>query len=143
MKKWIVLITMSGLFLAATASRADLLVPPRGPTPVNPPNGPAPDKSAPQEVALDGKLSWERLKQPDGTEKNGKLLLTRDNGSVVALGVAGQLKAAKPGETIDADKFIGKQVNVTVMARFSRPGTPVISVEQIVSIKEAAKPAGP
>ena len=143
MKKWFVLMTMSGLFLAATTSRADLIVPPKTPKEATPSKGQTQEKDPLQEVMLNGKLSWERQKLANGAEKNGRLLLTENTGEVIALGVAGQIKAAKTGEAIDADKYIGKQVNVTVMARRSHSGKPAISVEQIISIKEAAKPTGP
>jgi len=138
MQKWFILVTICSLFMAGTVSRADLLEPPGPHRKILPP----PDADLPQEVALNGKLSWELQKLPDGTEKKGRLLLTEDNGEIVALGMAGQIKAAKPNETIDPDKYIGKRVKVTVLARWSHPGTPVISVEKIISIKEAKKPAG-
>ena len=74
-------------------------------------------------------------KKSDGTEQKSWLKLQTADGRTVTLGPAQRLSAAP---TVEVEKFIGKQVVVTVMAQETtgKQGTPVIRVQSIKDIKE-------
>lgn len=106
------------LMLSATMLRADMLGNPKRPASLR---------------TLTGKLSWTYLKKPSGYEEKLWLKLETADGAVANLGYAGRLSAPP---TLDVEKFVGKKVTVTVMAR--PPGKPrlPISVESIKDMQE-------
>lgn len=121
------------LFLGAGAARADLIIEPRTP---------------PQDKILAGTLAWEQRKQPDGTTVKGRLLLTTPKGRRIALPVTRnkKIKAAKAGKTIDAAKFVGKQIKLTARVRElpkgrGRKGTPNTTVLSVTRIEVNTPPA--
>jgi len=126
MKKQLLPTTFGALFLVFGTVHANIAAPP---------------PSAPTEVELTGKLSWERRQLPNGKEQHGNLLLTTAAGTVITLGTADQTQPAKPAAPINPDKYIGQEVTAKVMARLRGPT--VARVVQVLSLKSAAKAARP
>ena len=116
---WIATI-LAAFTLATTVAQADVLAEPKDP---------------PAEKTLTGNLTWTYVKKSDGTEQKSWLKLQTADGRTVTLGPAQRLSAAP---TVEVEKFIGKQVVVTVMAQETtgKQGTPVIRVQSIKDIKE-------
>ena len=126
MWKMSIMTVLAVLTLAATVAQADVIAPPKDP---------------PTEKTLTGKLTWTYAKKADGTEMKSWLKLQTADGREVTLGAAERLPVPA---TLDVDKFVGKDVAVTVMAQETagKQGKPVILVKSIKDIKESppAKP---
>ena len=110
--------TLAVLMLMATMVRADVLEPPKA-----------------MEKTLVGHLAWTFTRKADGTEQKNSLILRTAAAGEVSLGAAGRLSAPA---TLDVEKFVGKNVSVTVMANVaSRRGKSVrFSVTSIKDMKE-------
>ncbi|MCY2991128.1 MAG: hypothetical protein NTY19_25100 [Planctomycetota bacterium] len=111
--------TMALLLLTAAVIRADTGSRPKGP---------------PAEKTLTGKLAWTFMKRADGTEVKSQLKLQTADAGEVSLGTASRLSAPA---TLDVEKFVGKNVIVTVMAQETkRGGKTSILVRSIKDMKE-------
>ena len=85
--------TISALFLAPCAVRADVARPPQ----------------PPQEMVVKGTLSW------DGAAEKNLLKLTAADDEKILLGPADKIKETKTGDPIVPEKLIGKKVALTLI----------------------------
>ena len=125
--------TISSLFLAPCAVRADVAMPPQ----------------PPQEMVITGTLSW------DGIPEKKLLRLTTKDDETIPLGRAEKIKETNAENIIDPEKYIGKKVAVTLIGkrpfqsphlRFERmlrkeppPPPPPLDVKQVISLTFAKK----
>lgn len=113
-KSWILITLLAVLpLLAPPSAMADLMRPPQ---------------KKPVEKTLAGKLAWTYVVSTDGKEQKNNLILRTAEKHDIFLCRAGSV-VLPPG--VNVEKFIGKQVIVTVMAE----GTPDIRIQSIKSIK--------